>query len=113
MTIDDTIRITVTCTAVVAWLYFVPPHLPLLAMRVFEPPARIALALGSYGVHVTILCMASVSGYVLLTDPDVVYCASMVMDSLFDALVRIRTVGASILAMCSDFAFFCASRIGI
>jgi hypothetical protein len=117
MTIDDPIRNMVTCTAVVTWLYFVLPRLPLLALRVVGPPAQLAIALaialGSYGVHVAMLCMASVSGYVLLTDPVVVHGASTGTDSLFDFLVGLYTIGASILVMCSDFAFFCASQIGL
>lgn len=115
MTLDDQIRVSVTCTAVVAWLYFVLPRLPLLASRVFGPPAQLvialAIALGSYGVHVAMLCMASVSGYVLLTDPVIANLLSDCMDGLFDFLDAIYTIGASILVMCSDFVFLCASQI--
>jgi hypothetical protein len=121
MTIDDPIRIIVTCTAVVAWLYFVLPRLPLLVARVFGPPVRLAIALASslasYGVHVAMLCMASVSGYVLLTDQGVVYIVSEGTYTLIDTLVATYTcvyvVGASISVMCEDFALFCASQIGI
>lgn len=121
MTLDDPIRIIVTCTAAVAWLYFVLPRLPLLTRRVFGPPAQLAIALtialGSYGVHVAMLCMASISGYVLLTDQALVYVVSEGTYGLIDALVATHTcvhvVGASIVVMCEDFASFCTSQIGL
>ena len=128
MAIEDTVRVVVMCTIAVAWLFFVLPRLLPLARRVVDPPAQLAIGLtrlaiglainlSSYAVDVAMLCVAGILGYAILTDPAVVYVTSEGLYAICMRVVvflwRLYVVGDSIIVMCEDFAFFCASHIGL